>query len=162
MNGTGNHVQATNRKQWLAFMVLSIFSIFIAIFWREETLLLRYRIVIIVVCSITAVYCFILANYVVTMNDHGVSCYNFGKLTHSIEWAEVETVAEIRDYRINLDNSGNRRLVVIPKGCPTYDSQKWNGAQYVHKFRAQVIWMDSTTQNRKFIEKQYGAIINHC
>lgn len=160
MNRTGNHVQATNRKQWLAFIALAIMLIFVAIFWREETLLLSHRITIVFVCILICVYSFWHVIYFVTMNDYGVSCYYFGKLAHSIEWPEVEVVVLIRDYRIHLGNSGNTRLVVIPKGCPTYDPEKWFGMQYLYKFRARVIWMDSTMRNRKFIEERYGAIIN--
>ena len=152
--------EATNRKQWLVFIALAVVLIFVAIFWREETLLLGYRIAIIFASVLVCGYSFCHAIYSASMNITGVSCSYFGKLAHSIAWHEVEEVALIRDYRITLGSSGNRRLVVVPKGCPAYDSETWCGVHYLYRFRKQVIWMDNTARNREFIEERYGEIIN--
>lgn len=115
--------EATNRKQWLVFLALAVVLIFAAIFCPEEILLLRHRIVIILASVLVCGYSFFHTVYSAAMTNTGVSCSYFGKPSHSILWHEVEEVALIRDYRITLGGSGNRRLVVVPKGCPAYDSK---------------------------------------
>lgn len=153
-------VLATNKRKWIAFIMLSLLLILIALFWREETLAYRYRVKLIFASSILLGYATGHTIYSATMNNCGVSCFYFGKMMHSVLWDQVEEVVVIRDYRINLRSSGNKRIVIIPKECPSYDPKKWFGVQYVYQFRKQVIWIDYTDVNRQFIEKRYGTIID--
>ena len=66
--------EGTNRKKWIVSIFISCFLIVIALFWKEETLLLSHRIVIIFVCALLVVYAFYHAFYSAIMNDIGVYC----------------------------------------------------------------------------------------
>lgn len=42
-------------------------------------------------------------------------------MMHSVLWDQVEEVAAILNYRINLRSSGNKQIVIVPKECSSYD-----------------------------------------
>lgn len=160
MDQSAYHMVATNRNKWIAFIVLSGLLILLALFWEEETLLLAHRIVMISACVLLLLYAFCNVIYSVTITNNGVSCSCLGKARQCYQWDQIDEIVIVRDYRISFSISGNTRIVVTPKGCPTYSKKKWSGVQYVILFGKQVIWMDDTTANRKLIANLFGKIID--
>lgn len=154
-------VKATNEKKWIAVIICSIFLVFVALFWKEETLLASYRIIMISVCILLLLYAFCHAVYSTAMNDHGVTCSYFGKEYQSIRWEQVGKIVIARDYRLNLRTSGNTRIIVIPKGCPITNLKRLGAVPYIFQLHNQVIWLDDTEKNRQFIRKFWGELTDY-
>lgn len=68
-------VLVTNKRKWIAFIMLSLLSILIALFWREETLAYRSRVKLILAGSILLGNAAGHAVYSAIVNNCVASCF---------------------------------------------------------------------------------------
>ena len=148
---------ATNNLQWWITALVSVCGILLAIFWKEDSLLLYSRIAIVCVLFLLIMYAFLHGAYSSKMSYWGLSCSFLGRKLHSYAWYQIEEIAIINDYRIPNKNHSSK-IIAIPKGCPLYDSKKWFGLQYLLIYRDQIIWMDNTETNRKHLSEYFGKL----
>ena len=94
------------------------------------------------------------------LTSEGVICFRFWKKCRQLHWHEVSDVCLISNYRFSAGGSSDSCILIIPHGCEMYNRNLWSGIQYKYHFRHQIISIEDSFRNRRFIEAHYGKITN--
>lgn len=123
-------------------------------FFSDPRLVLLLAILIIVIC-----YSGYYLIHPVYLTDYGVECCLFNKIYRKIPWCHITQVSIVRDLRWTSGVSNSPRIILTPINCEKYNKE-WLGIKYLFIFRHQVIWIDYTKQNLRFIEQYHGEIMD--
>ena len=92
------------------------------------------------------------------LDGEGITCTRLGKTHRFLAWRDVASVHRVRRYEVSMKTSGTRVLLVTPLGCPDYTAGK-SCSGHLADCKGQAILLDDSRENRAYIEKVFGNIL---